>query len=99
MNSPHANTIHKIINDIYINSNIRYLELGILCGTNFQSLMIENKQSVDIIAYSIKPTHLMKTDDFFDQNKDIFDIIYIDADHEYNQVIKDYNNSVDCLSD
>jgi hypothetical protein len=41
----------------------------------------------------------MSTDDFFSQNKENFDIVYIDADHEYNQVIKDYNNSVDFLNE
>lgn len=95
--SPYANTIHKIINDIYAGSNINYLELGLNCGTNFTSLLIENKKSVDINYYQIKPTYHMSTDQFFDQNNDKFDLIYVDADHEYNQVIKDYNNSVDSL--
>ena len=40
----------------------------------------------------------MTTNQFFEENKDKFDIIYIDADHEYNQVIKDYNNSVECIN-
>lgn len=95
--SPHANTIHKIINDLYSGSSINYLELGLNCGTNFASLLIENKKSVDVKYYQLPPTYLMSTDQFFDQNNDKFDLIYIDADHEYSQVIKDYNNSIDCI--
>ena len=96
--SPYANTVHKIINDLYENTNINYLELGLNCGTNFTSLLIENKKSVDIKFSNVKPTYLMTTDEFFNQNYDIFDIIYVDADHEYNQVIKDFNNSVNFIS-
>jgi len=95
--SPFANTIHKIINDLYENTDIKYLELGLNCGTNFNSLLIENKKSVDISFSKVVPTYLMTTDQFFDENKEKFDMIYIDADHEYNQVIKDYNNSVDSI--
>ena len=91
--SPFANTIHKIINDLY-----EHLELGLNCGTNFNSLLIENKKSVDISFSDVIPTYLMTTNQFFEENKDKFDIIYIDADHEYNQVIKDYNNSVECIN-
>jgi hypothetical protein len=96
--SPFANTIHKVINDLYENKEIKYLELGLNCGTNFTSLLIENKKSVDIKFSNVEPTYLMTTDEFFEKNKDEFDLIYVDADHEYNQVIKDYNNSVDCIS-
>ena len=96
--SPFANTIHKIINDLYERKDIKYLELGLNCGTNFNSLLIENKKSVDISFSDVIPTYLMTTNQFFEENKDKFDIIYIDADHEYNQVIKDYNNSVECIN-
>lgn len=98
-NSPFANTIHKIINEVYVDKNIIYLELGLNCGTNFNSLQIDNKISVDIKFTQTKPTYLMSTDDFFLQNKLKFNLIYIDADHEYSQVIKDFNNSVDSIED
>jgi len=96
--SPHANTIHKIINDLYSGNNINYLELGLNCGSNFASLLIDNKTSVDINYQQMKPTYLMSTDQFFERNNDKYDLIYIDADHEYNQVIKDYNNCNDCIT-
>lgn len=98
-------SIHRLINEIYQSKSIKYLELGIGCGRNFESLPIENKISVDICNkekcgdWFGNPTHLMSTDDFFKINKDTFDIIFIDADHEYKQVIKDFNNSIKCLSD
>lgn len=96
--SPFANTIHKIVNDLYANQDIKYLELGLNCGTNFNSLLLKNKKSVDIKASKVTPTYLMSTDSFFAQNQDIFDMIYVDADHAYEQVIRDYNNSVDVIS-
>lgn len=101
--TPYAGTIHKIIYDVFINSEIKYLELGLNDGGNFASLEIKNKTSVDIQEYSHtphgKPTHLMSTDNFFKQNKNLFDIIYIDAEHEYKQVIRDFNNSVECITE
>ncbi len=97
--SPYANTIHKIINDIYFEKNIKYLELGLNCGTNFNYLLLDDKTSVDIKFTQTHPTFLMTTDDFFVLNTKKFDLIYIDADHEYSQVIKDFNNSVKSLNE
>lgn len=98
-NSPFANTIHKIINEFYVGKDIKYLELGLNCGTNFNSLNIDNKVSVDVKSNQTNPTYLMTTDEFFLQNKLKFNIIYVDADHEYLQVIKDFNNSVDSIEE
>jgi hypothetical protein len=91
-------TVHSIINTLFDNSNIDYLELGLSCGTHFNKLTIRNKESVDITDKG-KPTYLMTTDEFFNQNTKKYDIIFIDADHEYKQVIKDFNNSIDILKD
>lgn len=96
--------VHGLINTLYANTNLKYLELGIGCGTNFESLLLKNKISVDICNkekcgnWFGNPTHLMSTDDYFNKNNELFDIIFIDADHEYRQVIKDFNNSIDHLT-
>ena len=36
----------------------------------------------------------MTSDEFFSQNKDIFDVIFIDGLHEYHQV---YNDAINAL--
>lgn len=40
----------------------------------------------------------MKTKDFFLTNKNIYDVIFIDADHNYEGVKEDYENSLKFLS-
>ena len=37
----------------------------------------------------------MTTDEFFDKNSEKFDIIFIDANHNYEYVVRDFNNSID----
>jgi hypothetical protein len=95
-------TVHSIINSLFKESDIKYLELGLSCGTHFNKLSIKNKESVDIATdprpYG-KPTYLMSTDDFFKQNNKKYDIVFIDADHDHKQVIKDFNNAIDVLND
>lgn len=54
-------------------------------------------QSVDTEVNS-NPTHLMTTDEFFEQNLDEFDVIYIDACHKALQVAKDFNNAIKVIS-
>lgn len=74
--------------------NCAYLEIG--CNTNalFDSLPISNKIGVDPFAGgNIK----MTSDDFFLQNKDKFDVIFIDGLHTYEQVRRDIVNSIEVL--
>lgn len=74
-----------------------YLELGIDKGTTFRSINLADKTGVDI--NSTRATHHMSTDEFFDQCDRKFDIIFIDALHTYKQVLIDFNNSLEVLSD
>lgn len=82
-----------------------YLELGVESGTNILNI----KDEVDVcVGVDINPIDLsnndniqfyqMTTDIFFWFNERHFDIIFIDANHEYEQVKKDFNNSLDILN-
>jgi hypothetical protein len=37
------------------------------------------------------------SDDFFKDNKNVYNLIYIDGNHEYTQVKKDFVNSLNCI--
>ena len=75
-----------------------YLEIGLDSGICRDNVHIENKTTVDPSNVCVVPTHNMTSDDFFAQNKDSFDIIFIDGLHEAGQVLKDINNALDCLN-
>jgi hypothetical protein len=81
-----------IINNIKNIEKYSYLELGVADNHNFNQIKCLNKQSVDING-AAKFTGT--TDDFFKSNKDNFDIIYIDANHDIDFVVRDFNNSID----
>ena len=51
---------------------------------------ISNLENIDF--------YKMTTDEFFSINNNTFDIIFIDASHEFNQVKNDFNNSLNILN-
>ena len=88
--------IQKFINKINAKS---YLEIGIGSGDNWRGIACEKKISVEPIPNSGGITHVMTSDDFFKQNTETFDIIFIDGLHWSEQVYKDIINSLDVLND
>ena len=76
-----------------------FLEIGLDEGLCRDGVFIDNKTSVDPSPYSDNPTHFMTSDDFFKQNKEKFDIVFVDGLHEANQVYRDIINSLDFLLD
>ena len=73
-----------------------YLEIGCDKDQSFSKIKINKKVGVDPISGgTIRDT----SDNFFINNKDKFDIIFIDGLHHYEQVIKDIYNSLDILND
>ncbi len=72
-----------------------YLEIGCDSDDSFSKIRIENKIGVDPVSGgNFKGT----SDQFFSQNKNFFDCIFIDGLHEYDQVYKDLKNSIQFLN-
>lgn len=94
---------YEIINLLIVKNGYKsYLEIGLDNGLNFSKIKIDNKKSVDpaLGQYShAKPTYKLTSDDFFKQNKDKYDIIFIDGLHHSEQVYRDIKNSLECLND
>ena len=70
-----------------------YLEIGCDQDQLFSKIRINNKKGVDPVSGG----NIRKTsDDFFQANDEMFDIIFIDGLHTYDQVKNDILNSVNC---
>lgn len=72
-----------------------FLEIGTADGANFRAVECEKKVNVDPNAQA---TFRMTSDDFFHQNRDRFDIVFIDGFHEYHQAHRDATNALRCLN-
>ena len=73
-----------------------YLEIGCDKDQSFSKIKINTKVGVDPISGgTIRDT----SDNFFKNNKERFDIIFIDGLHHYDQVSKDVNNALKILND
>ena len=89
---------HEIIQSFIDQYNFKsYLEIGWGAGFTFEKIKCEKKISVDPDPQT-RPTFHGTSDGFFTQNKDIFDLIFIDGLHLCEQVKRDIQNSLDCLS-
>lgn len=76
-----------------------YLEIGVFEGMCRDKVEIEQKTTVDPDRKANNPTHRMTSDAFFAQNKEKFDIIFIDGLHHSEQVYKDIINSLNVLNE
>jgi len=77
----------------------RYLEIGVNTkaqpGYNWDNIECEVKHGVDP---NVDTTFKMTSDEFFVQNKDTYDIVFIDGLHIYEQVVRDIENSLAILT-
>lgn len=89
----------QLINTIALKIQAKsYLEIGTNNCKNFNSIFVIHKVGVDPDLTS--PCCVHKTsDDFFKENKETFDLIFIDGMHECEQVKRDILNSWGCLND
>ena len=74
----------------------RYLEIGCAGNDLFDSVACPHKVGVDSVAGG---TLRMSSDDFFSNNRDIFDVIFIDGLHHFEQARRDAANAVAVLAE
>lgn len=73
-----------------------YLEIGVdNPNVNFNRVKARIKTGVDP---NVNTTHKITSDQFFNANKQTFDIIFIDGLHHEDQVIRDIQNALNCLN-
>ena len=72
------------------------MEIGCQSNTLFDSVASNYKTGVDPASGG---THRRTSDEFFANNKEIFNVIFIDGLHIYDQVKRDIINSSKCLNE
>lgn len=95
-------TFHtQVINYVISKYNLQsYLELGThRPEANFNLIRCRYKISVDPSTVFGQPSFVGTSDEFFEQNKQTFDCIFIDGLHHADQVQKDFANSLNCLNE
>lgn len=73
-----------------------YLEIGCSKNWSFDNIKCEHMVGVDPVEGG---TLRMTSDEFFNQNNENFDVVFIDGLHEHKQVQRDFINSSRCLND
>ena len=91
-----------IINHLIEKNNYKtYLEIGVYNGTNLRNVIADHKVGVDPEpnwSGESVTDYKMDSDSFFSQNKQKFDIIFIDGLHHADQVTRDIKNALTVLN-
>jgi hypothetical protein len=73
-----------------------YLEIGCASNSLFDSVPVQGKVGVDPSSGgNVRAT----SDEFFEKNKEQFDVIFIDGLHTYEQVRKDVMNAIKVINE
>jgi hypothetical protein len=97
----HADFILEIVK---LTNCKKYLELGIYDCTTIGKISnyVDYAVGVDIEKKFMKNINFTfyhgSTDDYFSKNTELFDIVFIDADHSIESVRKDFSNSLSVLN-
>lgn len=96
----HSDLIVELVKQLNCDT---YLELGVYDGLTLSKVKnyVNRLISVDIKDLrkeKIGEFHLNTTDGFFESFNDKIDFIFIDADHNFESVKKDFKNSINILS-
>ena len=81
-----------------------YLEIGVMYGDTFNEIrkIVPRAIGVDVNKRdTVIPKcefYEMTSDNFFGQFKEKADVIFIDADHRFEQLVKDFENSLNILN-
>jgi hypothetical protein len=81
-----------------------YLELGVLQGLNIREVKRFCNRCIgvdvnDALLFRDFEFYKSTTDDFFQNFIEKVDIVFIDADHRFEQVKRDFENSLKCLNE
>jgi SAM-dependent methyltransferase len=84
-----------VINFLIKNYNYKkYLEIGVQYAVAWNNVICDYKIGVEPIHDHADPRiNKLYSNEFFNINKETFDIIFIDGDHNYAQVINDIRNA------
>lgn len=96
-----------IINDIIkVRGYKSYLEIGVRdTPSNFNKIKANKRVAVDPDPRTVKlvegrdTMHRMTSDDFFNDNKEKFDMVFIDGLHLDHQVTKDVENALEVINE
>jgi predicted O-methyltransferase YrrM len=100
-NESHEHIISKIIE---LTGCKLYLELGVSKGNSMSAASKYCEKCIGVDIQDIRDFknfefHLTSTDEFFKYFDKKADIIFIDANHNFEQVKKDFENSLKCLNE
>ena len=89
--------INSMIN---LNNYNNYLEIGVENGYTFKNIELKNKIGVDPTPqYNNENIIVDTSDNFFKNNTNNFDCIFIDGMHQSDYVLRDLNNSIKFLNE
>jgi glycosyltransferase involved in cell wall biosynthesis len=92
---------HEIINSL-TTPDEKYLEIGVEYGITFKNTHFTDKIGVDPdpkFTMDDDSLRLVTSDDFFENNTEQFDVIFIDGMHQVEYFYKDLNHSIQCIKE